>query len=101
MASLGRLLVEKFTHLADHPALADAGCALTYRELARVVTAVEHALRSAGLTQDEPVIVPVANEPRDIIIRGGANVSPLELDHLLAQHPTWPRRSPPASLIRW
>jgi long-chain acyl-CoA synthetase len=65
MANLGRLLVEKFAGYADRPALADAGSALTYRELAQAATAVEHALSNAGLTQDEPVIVPVANEPRD------------------------------------
>ena len=31
--------------------------------------------------------VELAGRIKDIIIRGGANVSPLELDHLLAQHP--------------
>jgi acyl-CoA synthetase (AMP-forming)/AMP-acid ligase II len=65
MASLGRLLAERFAAYADSPALADAGSALTYRELAQAWTAVEHALRKAGLTPDEPLLVPVANEPRD------------------------------------
>ena len=31
--------------------------------------------------------VELAGRIKDIIIRGGANVSPLELDHLLAEHP--------------
>ena len=65
MANLGRLLVEKFAGFADGPALADQGSALTYRELIQAATAVEQALRDAGLTPDEPVLVPVANEPRD------------------------------------
>ena len=65
MANLGRLLAERFAAYADSPALADAGSALTYRELAQAATAVEHALRKAGLTPDEPLLVPVANEPRD------------------------------------
>jgi long-chain acyl-CoA synthetase len=65
MANLGRLLVEKFTEFTDRPALADAESALTYRELAQAATAVEKALCKAGLTQDEPLLVPVANEPRD------------------------------------
>jgi long-chain acyl-CoA synthetase len=66
MANLGALLLEKFAGFGDGPALADAGGALTYRELAQAATAVEQALRTAGLTADEPVIVPVANEPRDV-----------------------------------
>jgi acyl-CoA synthetase (AMP-forming)/AMP-acid ligase II len=65
MANLGGLLVEKFAGYAERPALADTGSALTYRELAQAATAVEHALRKAGLTPDEPLLVPVANEPRD------------------------------------
>jgi acyl-CoA synthetase (AMP-forming)/AMP-acid ligase II len=65
MANLGRGIVEKFAAYADRPALADAGNALTYRELAQAATAVEHALRIVGLTPDEPLLVPVANEPRD------------------------------------
>ena len=31
--------------------------------------------------------VELAGRIKDIVVRGGANVSPLELDHLLAQHP--------------
>ena len=65
MTNLGRLLAERFAAYADSPALADAGSALTYRELAQAAIAVEHALRKAGLTPDEPLLVPVANEPRD------------------------------------
>ena len=65
MADLGRLLVEKFAGFGDKPALADQGSALTYRELAEAATAVEQVLRRAGLGADEPVMVPVANEPRD------------------------------------
>jgi long-chain acyl-CoA synthetase len=65
MANLGRLLAERFAAYPDSPALADAGTALTYRELAQASKAVEHALRQAGLSPTEPVIVPVANQPRD------------------------------------
>jgi acyl-CoA synthetase (AMP-forming)/AMP-acid ligase II len=72
MANLGRLLVEKFGGFADGPALADTGGALTYRELTQAATAVEQALRDAGLSPDEPVLVPVANEPRDAAALIGA-----------------------------
>jgi long-chain acyl-CoA synthetase len=65
MANVGRHLAEKFAGFAGGPALADTGGALTYRELAEAAAAIEQALRSAGLTPDEPVLVPVANEPRD------------------------------------
>ena len=54
------------------PALADTGGALTYRELTQAATAVEQALRNAGLSPDEPVLVPVANEPRDAAALIGA-----------------------------
>jgi long-chain acyl-CoA synthetase len=72
MANLGRLLAEKFVGFADRPALANAGSALTYRELAQAAGAVEQALRSAGLNAHEPVMVPVANEPRDAAALIGA-----------------------------
>ena len=72
MANLGRLLVEKFAGFADGPALADTGGALTYRELTQAATAVEQALRDARLSPDEPVLVPVANEPRDAAALIGA-----------------------------
>jgi long-chain acyl-CoA synthetase len=72
MANLGRLLVEKFAGFADGPALADTGGALTYGELTQAATAVEQALRDAGLSPDEPVLVPVANEPRDAAALIGA-----------------------------
>ncbi len=72
MANLGRLLVEKFAAFADGPALADTGGALTYGELTQAATAVEQALRDAGLSPDEPVLVPVANEPRDAAALIGA-----------------------------
>jgi acyl-CoA synthetase (AMP-forming)/AMP-acid ligase II len=65
MANLGRLLVEKFAGFGDSPALADQDSALRYRELTEAATAVEQALRRAGLSAHEPVMVPVANEPRD------------------------------------
>ena len=65
MANLGRLLAEKFASFADRPALANADGALTYRELAQAATAVESALRGVGVSPDEPLLVPVANEPRD------------------------------------
>jgi acyl-CoA synthetase (AMP-forming)/AMP-acid ligase II len=65
MANLGRLLAEKFAGFGGKPALADQGSALSYRELTEAANAVEEVLRSAGLSADEPVMVPVANEPRD------------------------------------
>ena len=65
MASLGSLLLAKFTEFADAPALNDRGGALTYRALAQAARNVEQALRSAGVAADEPVLVPVANEARD------------------------------------
>lgn len=65
MANLGTLLLQRCAAFADNVALNGAGETLTYRRLAQAATLVERALRNAGLTADEPVIVPVANEPRD------------------------------------
>jgi long-chain acyl-CoA synthetase len=65
MANLGHLLLKKFIEFADSPAINDSAGTLTYRQLAETATTVERALRDVGLTPDEPVIVPVANEARD------------------------------------
>lgn len=65
MANLGRLLTEKFAGFGANPALADQGSAVSYRELTEAARAVEEALRRVALSADEPVMVPVANEPRD------------------------------------
>jgi acyl-CoA synthetase (AMP-forming)/AMP-acid ligase II len=65
MDNLGRCLLQNFVTRSDRPALNDAGGTLTYRQLADGAADVERALRSIGLTPNEPVIVPVANEARD------------------------------------
>ncbi len=65
MANLGRLLLQGFTRSADRAALNDSNGTVTYRGLADMAAAVERALRQAGLNQDEPVLLPVANEARD------------------------------------
>ena len=65
MDNLGSLLIETYKVSADAPALDDTDRALTYRQLSEAASAVERALVSVGLTPDEPVLVPVANEARD------------------------------------
>ena len=65
MANLGSLLLQRFADFADRSAANDSGGTMSYRQLAAAATAVDWTLRSAGLTPDEPVMVPVANEPRD------------------------------------
>jgi long-chain acyl-CoA synthetase len=65
MANLGRLLLQRFTLYADCTALHDPGGTVTYRGLADGATAIEQALRQAGLNEHEPVLLPVANEARD------------------------------------
>jgi len=65
MANLGRLLLEGFRRFPDRAALNDPCGAVTYRGLADRATAIEQALRQAGLNEDEPVLLPVANEARD------------------------------------
>jgi acyl-CoA synthetase (AMP-forming)/AMP-acid ligase II len=65
MDNLGSRLLQRFVAFADTPALNDSRQSLTYRQLCDAASAVEQALRGAGLSPDEPVIVPVANEARD------------------------------------
>ena len=65
MDDLGRLLLQSFAAFAGRTALNDSSGTWTYRQLADAATAIERALRGAGLAADEPVIVPVANEARD------------------------------------
>ncbi len=65
MDNLGSLLTETCKTFADARALDDTDRALTYRQLSEAASAIERALLSVGLTPDEPVLVPVANEARD------------------------------------
>jgi acyl-CoA synthetase (AMP-forming)/AMP-acid ligase II len=65
MDNLGSLLTKSCKAFAEAPALVDIGSTLTYRQLSEAAAAVERTLHSAGLTPDEPVLVPVANEARD------------------------------------
>jgi long-chain acyl-CoA synthetase len=65
MANLGRLLLQRFARFADRAALQDPSGIVTYHGLADAAIAVEQALRQAGLNDDEPVLLPVANEARD------------------------------------
>jgi long-chain acyl-CoA synthetase len=59
------LLTETCKTFADARALDDTDRALTYRQLSQAASAIERALLSVGLTPDEPVLVPIANEARD------------------------------------
>ena len=71
MDNLGRLLLKSAAQFADAPALIDARGSLSYRELAAAGSAVAQALRANGLAPDEPVLVPVANEARDLAALAG------------------------------
>jgi long-chain acyl-CoA synthetase len=66
MDNLGRLLVEKFESISDAPALNDTGGTLSYRVLAGEALKVANVLNSLGVSEDEPVLVPVGNEARDV-----------------------------------
>src|SRR5260370_21238451 len=65
MDKRGRLLAETCKTFAAGPALDATDRVLTYRELSEAASAIERALLSVGLTPDEPLLVPVANEARD------------------------------------
>ena len=65
MDNLGSLLLQSFAAFGERPALNDSGGIWTYRRLADAASAIERALRSAGVEPHEPVMVPVANEARD------------------------------------
>ena len=66
MDNLGRLLLEKFESISGAPALNDTGGTLSYRVLAGEALKVASALNSLGVSADEPVLVSVANEARDV-----------------------------------
>jgi long-chain acyl-CoA synthetase len=66
MDNLGQLLLERFENCSDAPALNDTGGMLSYRVLAGNALRVASALRLLGISEYEPVLVPVANETRDI-----------------------------------
>src|SRR5215831_11989173 len=66
MDNLGRLLLEKFESISDAPALNDTGGTLSYRVLAGEALKVASALNRLGVSEDEPVLVPVGNEARDV-----------------------------------
>jgi acyl-CoA synthetase (AMP-forming)/AMP-acid ligase II len=65
MDNLGNLLLQRFAAFGDSAALQDNEGTSSYRQLSDAATAVNRALRSAGLAPDEPVLVPVANEASD------------------------------------
>src|SRR6516164_1707402 len=66
MDDLGRLLLEKFESISGAPALNDTGGTLSYRVLAGEALKVASALNNLGVSEDEPVLVSVANEARDV-----------------------------------
>ena len=66
MDNLGRVLLKQFEGYSGGSALVDVRGGLTYQALANAAFAVECGLRDAGLGPNEPVLVPVANEPRDV-----------------------------------
>jgi long-chain acyl-CoA synthetase len=65
MDNLGNLLLQSCAAFGERPALIDSGGIWTYRRLADAASAIERALRGAGVEPHEPVMVPVANEARD------------------------------------
>ena len=64
--SLGSLLEEVCGRFGGRPALEDANGTLSYDQISASASRVAHALRGYGMTPDEPVLVPVANEARDL-----------------------------------
>src|SRR5262249_877734 len=66
MDNLGRLLLEKFESISDAPALNDGGGRVCYGGVGGEGVKVASALNRLGVSEDEPVLVPVANEARDV-----------------------------------
>ena len=64
--NLGTLLAEACGRFASRPALDEARDTASYGQLSASAGMVASALREYGLTPDEPVLVAVANEARDL-----------------------------------
>jgi long-chain acyl-CoA synthetase len=65
MDNLGSVLLEAFESFHKDPAVVGFSGTLTYKALIDGAVAVERALRACGIGPNEPVLVPVGNEPRD------------------------------------
>jgi long-chain acyl-CoA synthetase len=63
---LGTLLADACRKFAAQPALEEKNDTLSYSQLSALADTVASLLRGHGLMRDEPVLVPVANEARDI-----------------------------------
>ncbi|MHB8727111.1 MAG: class I adenylate-forming enzyme family protein [Casimicrobiaceae bacterium] len=80
--NLGALLADACSGFASTTALQDSAGAHSYSELEAAVRRMAEVLRDRGLTPDEPVLVPVANEARDLaafmgVWRAGGIVVPV------------------------
>jgi len=63
---LEALLFAACERFSDSIALEDTQGSLTYRQLAETARGVGASLRTQGIAANDPVLVPVANTPRDI-----------------------------------
>src|ERR1700751_5067409 len=63
--NLGTLLADACRRFGAQSALEEKDETISYKELSALSDTVAGALRGRALTQDEPVIVPVANKARD------------------------------------
>ena len=64
--NLGTLLADACRKFAAQPALEEKNDTLSYSQLSALSDTVASVLRGHGLMRDEPVLVPVANEARDL-----------------------------------
>ena len=64
--NLGTLLADACRKFAGQPALEEKNDTLSYSQLSALSDTVASVLRGHGLMRDEPVLVPVANEARDL-----------------------------------
>jgi acyl-CoA synthetase (AMP-forming)/AMP-acid ligase II len=64
--NLGTLLADACRKFAAQPALEEKNGTLNYSQLSAWSSMVASVLRGHGLTRDEPVLVPVGNEARDL-----------------------------------
>ena len=64
--NLGDLLADACRKFAVQPALEEKYNTLSYSQLSTLSRKVASVLRGHGLMRDEPVLVPVANEARDV-----------------------------------
>src|SRR5574338_438282 len=66
MSNLGERLIEACGRFGDAPAIVGAAEALDFRAFATIADETAGSLRRAGIERDEPVLLAVSNQVRDL-----------------------------------